>query len=197
MRRLLVLFLLVAACAAPATAIATEPPRIENLEVQGGEANWHASSAFRLDWTQVPGPPYGPRAVIYRLFDSAGHLVRGPVRNTEVVHTIEPLEVPPVPDTYTAEVWLEDADGRTGPAARASLRFDDTPPPPPAPQGPEGWLAGHEIAVLGSRPSDRAAAALRHPWLRPIPRQRRRQLPLRSSGLVQPRRDRPAAGDRR
>jgi hypothetical protein len=148
MRRLLLLFLLVSACATPATAAATEPPRIENLQVQGGETNWHASSAFRLDWTQVPGPPYVPRAVIYRLFDSAGHLIRGPVRNTEAVHTIGLLEVPPVPDIYTAEVWLEDTEGRTGPAARASLRFDDTPPPPAAPQEPAGWLAGHEIAVL-------------------------------------------------
>jgi hypothetical protein len=147
MRRLLLLFL-ISACAAPAAAAATEPPRIENLQVQGGEANWHAGSAFRLDWTQVPGPPYVPRAVVYRLFDSAGHLVRGPVRNTEAVHTIGLLEVPPVPDTYTAEVWLEDAEGRTGPAARASLRFDDTTPPPPAPQAPAGWLAGHETAVL-------------------------------------------------
>jgi hypothetical protein len=148
MRRLLLLFVLASACAAPATAAATEPPRIENLQVEGGEGNWHASSAFRLDWTQVPGPPFVPRAVVYRLFDSAGHLVEGPVRNTVVVHAIEPLEVPPVPDTYTAEVWLEDAEGRPGPAARASLRFDDTVPPAPAPQAPEGWLAGHEVAEL-------------------------------------------------
>jgi hypothetical protein len=132
----------------PAAAGATEPLRIENLQVDGGEANWHARTTFRLDWTQVPGPPIYPRAVVYRLFDSAGHLIEGPVRDSEGVLAIDSLEVPPVPGTYTVEVWLEDGEGRAGPAARASLRFDDTVPPSAAPQAPAGWLAGHEVGVL-------------------------------------------------
>jgi hypothetical protein len=139
---------LLAAAALPATAWATEPLRIEGIEVEGGEANWHASTGFRLDWTQVPGPPITPRAVVYRLFDSTGDLVEGPVRNTETVHRIDLLEVPPVPGVYTAEVWLEDSEGQAGPAAHATLRFDDTVPPPAVPQAPAGWLAGHEVAVL-------------------------------------------------
>jgi hypothetical protein len=142
------LLLLACACAFPASAVATEPLRIENPHVEGGEANWHASPAFRLEWTQVPGPPIYPRAVVYRLFDSDGHLVEGPVRNTEDLGALEPLEVPPVPDAYTVEVWLEDAEGRAGPPAWATLRFDDTVPPPAAPQAPAGWLAGHETAAL-------------------------------------------------
>jgi len=142
------LLALVFACALPAAAAATEPLRIENLQVEGGEANWHASNGFRLDWTQVPGPPLLPRAVLYRLFDSEGHLVEGPVRDTEFGRMIDVLEVPPVPGIYTVEVWLEDDQGNVGPASRAALRFDDTVPPPPAPQGPDGWLAGHETAVL-------------------------------------------------
>ena len=143
-------FLLALICAfvASAPARAAEPLRIENLQVEGGEANWHPSNAFRLDWTQVPGPPVYPRAVVYRLFDSEGHLIAGPVRNTEVLRTVDPLEVPPVPGAYTVEVWLEDGEGRAGTAARATLRFDDTVPSPAAPQAPEGWLAGHEVAVL-------------------------------------------------
>jgi hypothetical protein len=149
LRRVAILvFALVAAAALPAAAGAAEPLRIENLQVEGGEANWHPSTAFRLDWTQVPGPPLTPRAVLYRLFDSDGHLVEGPVRNTENLRMIEPLEVPPVPGAYTAEVWLEDGEGRYGPAARTSLRFDDTVPAPAVPQAPVGWLAGHEVAVL-------------------------------------------------
>jgi hypothetical protein len=148
MSRLPVLLALACACAFPALAGATEPLRIEDLQVQGGEANWHASSAFRLNWTLVPGPPVYPRAVIYRLFDSEGRLIRGPVRNTEHPRAIEPLDVPSVPGVYTAEIWLEDSEGRAGPAVRASLRFDDTVPPPALPQAPEGWLAGHEVAVL-------------------------------------------------
>lgn len=139
---------LAAACALPTAAGASEPLRIENLQVEGGEANWHAGSGFRLDWTQVPGPPVAPRAVLYRLFDAEGHLLRGPVRRTETVRRIDPLDVPPEPGIYTAEVWLEDAEGRAGPAVRATLRFDDTPPPSASPQAPDGWLAGHEMAVL-------------------------------------------------
>lgn len=149
MRRVISLVLaLVAAAALPAAAGAAEPLRIENLQVEGGEANWHPSTAFRLDWTQVPGPPAIPRAVLYRLFDSEGHLVEGPVRNTENLRMIEPLEVPPVPDAYTAEIWLEDGEGRYGPAAHATLRFDDTVPAPAVPAAPAGWLAGHQVAVL-------------------------------------------------
>jgi hypothetical protein len=152
MRRLLFLLVLALTCAAPVRAGAAEPLRIEDLQVFGGEASWHASSFFRLNWTQVPGPPVEPRAVVYRLFDSAGNLIRGPVRNTETVSTIEPLEVPPVPGVYTVEVWLEDSEGRNGPATQAKLRFDDTVPPTAAPQAPPGWLAGHEIAVLQINP---------------------------------------------
>lgn len=148
MRRGLLLLVLTLLGTLPATARATEPLRMEGLEVVGGEASWHATNGFRIDWTQVPGPPIVPRAVVYRVFDSAGNLVRGPVRNTETVHRIDALEVPPQPGVYTAEVWLEDAEGRTGPAAHATLRFDDMVPPPAAPQAPDGWLAGHEVAVL-------------------------------------------------
>lgn len=142
------LLVLVLACALPAVAEAAEPLRIENLQVEGGEANWHASNVFRLDWTQVPGPPVSPRAVIYRLFDSEGQLVSGPIRDSDNVHWIFPLAVPFTPGIYTVEVWLEDDERRAGPAARASLRFDDTVPPSPIPQAPAGWLAGHEAAEL-------------------------------------------------
>jgi hypothetical protein len=149
MKRLVPILLALALIgAAPAAAGASEPLRIENLQVEGGEANWHATNAFRLDWTQVPGPPVEPRALLYRLFDSNGKLIRGPVRNAENPLAIDFLEVPPKPSTYTIEIWLEDGEGRAGPAARAALRFDDTVPPPPAPQAPERWLAGHEVATL-------------------------------------------------
>jgi hypothetical protein len=122
--------------------------RIENLQVEGGEASWHASNLFNLEWTQVPGPPLLPRSVLYRVFDSGGNLVRGPARNTEDLDLIDALEVPEVPGIYTVEVWLEDSEGRAGPPSRATLRFDNTVPPPPDPQAPVGWLAGHESALL-------------------------------------------------
>src|SRR4051794_37002836 len=149
MRRVLGIGLLIVASSfLPALAAASEPLRMENLQVEGGEANWHASNAFRLDWTQVPGPLPFPRAVVYRLYDEDGELVEGPVRNSENVRMIDPLEVPPSPGEYTVEVWLEDSEGHLGPPSRATLRFDDTVPAPPVPQPPEGWLAAREIAVL-------------------------------------------------
>ena len=150
MRQLTFILTLASACVcalAPAAA-ATEPLRIENLQVTSSEAGWQANNVFTLDWTQVPGPPIEPRAVVYRLFDSSGHLIAGPVRETKKLVAIDSVEVPRAPGTYTVEIWLEDAEGRAGPASRATLRFDDTVPPPPAPQGPAGWLAGHEVAVL-------------------------------------------------
>jgi hypothetical protein len=149
MRRVLGIGLvLLAASFPPALAAASEPLQMENLQVEGGEASWHASNAFRLDWTQVPGPPAFPRAVVYRLYDEGGRLVEGPVRNTENVRMLDPLEVPPLPGEYTVEAWLEDSEGRAGPPSRATLRFDDTTPAPPVPQPPQGWLAGHQIATL-------------------------------------------------
>jgi len=88
------------------------------------------------------------RAVIYKLYDSAGHLVAGPVRNAKTVVTIDPLKVPPTPGIYTVEAWLEDAAGQMGPPASATLRFDDAPPGPPVPVAPASWLTAHERALL-------------------------------------------------
>lgn len=143
------LLALVVACALPATAAATtESLRIENLQVEGGEANWHPGNAFRLDWTQPTEPVAGPLTVVYRLYDADGGLIEGPVRYTEYAWGIEALEVPPAPGIYTVEVWLEDSQGNTGPPSRATLRFDDEAPAAAAPRSPKGWLAGHEIAGL-------------------------------------------------
>jgi hypothetical protein len=141
------LLALILACAFPATARAAEPLRIENLRVEGGEANWHASNAFRLDWAQIPGVA-GPLTVIYHLYDADSNLIEGPVRYTDNAWLLESLEVPPIPGTYTVEIRLEDSRGNVGPPSRATLRFDDEVPPTATPQPPEGWLAGHETAEL-------------------------------------------------
>jgi hypothetical protein len=137
-----------AAGAVPAAAVDPQPLRIADLRVEGGEAAWHAKEEFRLDWEQVPGPPFQARAVVYRLYDPADAPVGEAVRNTEVVHMIERLRVPSTPGIYTAEIWLEDAEGRAGPHATATLRFDDVAPSPPAPQTPPGWLGGSQPALL-------------------------------------------------
>jgi hypothetical protein len=142
------LLALLCAPALPSPAQAAEPLQITNLRVQGGEGVWHADDAFRLEWVQVPGPPAVPRAVVYRLYDAAGHLVKGPVRNTKTVLKIDPLEVPPLPGLYTVEVWLEDAEGRAGPPAYTTVRFDDAAPAAPTPLAPSRWLTTHDRALL-------------------------------------------------
>jgi hypothetical protein len=139
------LFAIAAACLLPALAEAAEPLRITNLRVEGGEADWHASNVFRLEWDQ---PPIYPRAVRYRVWDSEGNLVLGPLRNAYIVELINAVPVPPVPGVYTVEAWLEDSEGQMGPPAYASLRFDDARPAAPAPVTPAGWLTSDEDAWL-------------------------------------------------
>jgi len=148
-----ILLALACACAFPALA-AAEELRIANLQVEGGEESWHSDNAFALTWDQVPAPPAYPRAVLYRLYDSEGNLVAGPVRNTRAVVAIDRLEVPPTPGAYTVEAWLESADGREGPPAYATLRFDDVAPAAPFPVAPAGWLTSGEAAPLEIEPAE-------------------------------------------
>jgi hypothetical protein len=118
------------------------------VRVQGGEGAWNPEPVFRIDWTQVPGPPAFPRAVIYRLFDSKGQLVAGPVRETDVWQTLSQLAVPHVPDVYKLEMWLEDSEGRPGPASSAKLLFDNTAPAAPGVVAPQVWLTNRKEARL-------------------------------------------------
>ncbi len=135
-----------AACSLPSLATA-QPLQMNNLQVEGGEG-WREDTAFALGWEQVPGPPVYPRAVLYRLYDSEGKLVAGPVRDTQTVLAIELLEVPPVPGAYTVEAWLEDSEGQAGPPAYATLRFDDAAPAAPLPSAPSGWLTSGDSVPL-------------------------------------------------
>lgn len=142
------LWAIVFAFALPADAGASEPLKIANLEVGGGEGNWHADNVFRVEWDQVPGPPSEPAAVIRRIYDSHGQVVKGPIRETTRLNVLDSVQVPPVPDVYTLEIWLEDSEGQAGPPAFAQLRFDDTRPQPPVPLGPAGWISTAEEAQI-------------------------------------------------
>ena len=142
------LLAMLGACLVPSPAEATEPLQITNLQVEGGESNWHASNVFSLYWAQVPGPPASPRAVRYRVYDSEGSIVAGPIRDTKHVLTIDALTVPRVPGAYTVELSLEDSEGRIGPPAYATLRFDDAAPAAPNPVSAAGWFSSREAARL-------------------------------------------------
>jgi hypothetical protein len=146
---LLLLLAIVGSCLLPPPAEATEPLQMTNLQVEGGEANWHASNVFRFDWEQVPAPSVSPpRAVLYRVYDSEGSVVTGPIRDTKHVVALDAVAVPRVPGAYTAEARLEDAEGQLGPPVFATLRFDDAAPSMPAPVSPSGWLSTREAARL-------------------------------------------------
>jgi hypothetical protein len=135
------------ACAFPSLA-AAQRLQIINLEAEGGEGGWHADNDFSLTWDQLPGPPIYPQAVLYRLLDSEGNLVEGPVRDTKAVLGIAHLEVPPAPGTYTVEVWLESSDGQVGTSAFTTLRFDDAAPETPLLSAPSGWLTSSDSVPL-------------------------------------------------
>ncbi|HET7590759.1 MAG TPA: hypothetical protein VFK14_11330 [Solirubrobacterales bacterium] len=139
-------------CSLAPSAAATEPLRITEVEVAGGKEAWNPDGVFRIGWTQVPGPPVLPRAVVYRLYNSSGQMVKGPMRETDTVASIPALAVPLIPDVYKLEMWLEDAEGQAGPAAFANLRFDDAAPAKPAVAAPAGWLTSHKETRLQIEP---------------------------------------------
>ncbi|MGN6274614.1 MAG: carboxypeptidase-like regulatory domain-containing protein [Solirubrobacterales bacterium] len=129
---------------APDVARAGEPLlRMTDVRVSGGEAAWHASPSFRVDWTQEPSRATAkPRAVVYQLYYPPGHPLGSPVRDTEEGYALESIQVPSVPGIYTAEIWLENREGQPGPPATVTLRFDDVAPAPATPQAPAGWVSG-------------------------------------------------------
>lgn len=131
----------------PDTASASAPA-MANLQVSGGEDNWHAKEVFRLEWDQVPGPPVRPSATVYRLYDSGGKQLGPAVTVSDIASPLEQVQVPSTPDIYTIETWLLDADGEAGPPSTAKLRFDNKVPLPPHLEAPARWLLGTEAAVL-------------------------------------------------
>ncbi len=124
--RALVLAAAVSACVA-ATAAAS-PPRPTGLQVVGGDA-WHADNYFSLIWTSpAPTVPALTRTG-YRIRNPQGTPI-GEDRAEWVEEGISGLIVPKTAGTYSAEVWFEDTTGERGPAATASLRFDNVRPAP-------------------------------------------------------------------
>ena len=98
--------------------------QIVDLKVDGGEESWHPSRMFALRWSNPPGVA----SAHYRLLAPGGGVLIGDTTLPWAASAIEHLSVPAAPGAYTAEVWLEDAEGAQGPAAGAKLRFDDARP---------------------------------------------------------------------
>ena len=107
-----------------------------DLRVDGGEDNWHPNRLFALSW----GNPPGVAAVHYRLLGPGGGVLIGATTLPWAATAIDHLSVPPTPGAYTAEVWLEDANGAPGPASSAKLRFDDARPGTVEPLLSPAWI---------------------------------------------------------
>jgi hypothetical protein len=107
-----------------------------DLQVDGGEDNWHPRQMFALSWTNPPGIA----AVHYRLLDPSGQVLLADMPLPWTANAIQHLSVPATPGAYTAEVWLEDTSGASGAPVSAKLRFDDARPGAVAPVAFDGWL---------------------------------------------------------
>lgn len=118
----------------PSTAGASLLPA--DLQVDGGEENWHPGPMFALRWSNPPGVS----AVHYRLLDPSGRTLIDDTTLPWATNAIDHLSVFPAPGAYTAEVWLEDAVGALGPALTARLRFDDAHPGAVEPLPAPAWI---------------------------------------------------------
>jgi hypothetical protein len=118
----------------PVAAVASLQPI--DLQVGGGEDNWHSNRMFALSWSNPPGVA----AVHYRLLSPGGGILLGDTTLPWAATGVDHLSVPAGPGAYTAEVWLEDAAGAQGPAVSAKLRFDDARPSPVEPLAFPTWI---------------------------------------------------------
>lgn len=107
-----------------------------DLSVEGGEESWHPERLFSLHWTNPPGVG----SVHYRLLDPGGNVAQGEQTLEWPLNQIHSLFVRGEPGVYTAEIWLEAADGTTGEPVAARLRFDDAVPGPAEPAAAMGWI---------------------------------------------------------
>lgn len=128
--------------AAVLTALALATPA-----AAGAAEEWQATDKFELDPWQVPGSSPGAVSANYQLFGPSGSPA-GSVIERPANELIRYFEVPPVPGAYRLEAWLENAEGKELRRAGTDMRFDDVPPPAPAPQAPLRWIPGGEPAML-------------------------------------------------
>jgi hypothetical protein len=138
------LFMLLAVLAALLAALAPAPA------VASEQEPWQAEPEFSFQW-QLPPPPGGSFEGAYRIHDSQGNLIRAETR--PLAKLLEPIQIPSLPGIYTMEAWLQSEAGERGAASITTLRFDNTAPPTPALQAPEGWIGGTDAAVLKIGPA--------------------------------------------
>jgi len=114
------------ALAGPAPTALAAPPRPADLHVIGGD-RWRSQPSFDLAWSPPAAGGATLTGVHYRIRDPLGAGVAAHELGW-VGEGVADVSVPAVPGAYTAEVWFEDSTGAEGPAATATLRFDDARP---------------------------------------------------------------------
>lgn len=117
-----------------------------DLRVDGGEEAWHAGPSFAVRWENPQrGEGHAVVNVHYRLLKPSGEPALAKTSTGWASTAIEHLRVLAAPGAYTAEVWLEDADGEEGPPATAKLRFDDMRPGDIEPLPVAGWIGRNDF----------------------------------------------------
>lgn len=111
-------------------------------------SSWQAQRGFAIEWEPIAPP--NPTGAEFRLYDSGGQLRR--TFGQPLALMLTDVEVPPAPDAYTLEAWLENDAGQTGPHSTTTLRFDNVAPAAPVLAPPPGWVLGTDPVVLGVDP---------------------------------------------
>jgi len=141
-----------AAGAGSAGAAAPLPP--VELGVVGGSEAWHPDRTLEVNWTNpTEGSP--PTRVHYRLRGEFGTL-----REEEIPWATTSISVQtPWPGAFPIEVWLENAAGEEGIAAKTTLRYDNIRPPDIYPPQLPSWIGRNDLpftahlgALRGSPP---------------------------------------------
>ncbi|HET8863097.1 MAG TPA: hypothetical protein VFM94_07595, partial [Solirubrobacterales bacterium] len=122
---------------APTPDAAASPPRPADLRV-AGRGDWRAVNSFVLSWVHPADQAPALVATRYRVRNPQGVSIREDLRHG-VSGGVE-VTVPKIPGSYGVELWFEDADGKQGPAATTSLRFDDVRPPAVALARTPEWI---------------------------------------------------------
>lgn len=107
-------------------------------------SSWQAQRSFAFAWDPIA--PTNPTEAVFRVYNSHGDLAVGYRQPLSLM--LLPVVVPPFPDAYTLEAWLENEAGQSGSHSTATLRFDNVTPPLPGLAVPSGWVRSTDPAVI-------------------------------------------------
>lgn len=107
--------------------------------------SWQSSRIFAIEWDPIA--PADPTEAVYEIYDSQGQLALSFRRPVALMS--KDVVMPPSPDVYKLEAWLENSSGGRGPASAAIFHFDSAPPTAPELDSPPGWILGTATVAVG------------------------------------------------